>query len=91
MLEAITWVLGDAGRVMGKRAGLGEDNHLGFYVYVTFFLSEQSTGNIPEPFIDCLAIPYKHCPEIKSSPSPSEMCKYRSSAVLGLKFPFCLP
>ena len=74
---------------MGKRAGLGEDNHLGFYVYMIFFLSEQSTGNIPEPFIDCLALTYKHCPEMKSSPSPSEM--YMTLAVLVLTFPFCLP
>ena len=75
---------------MGKRAGLGEDNHLGFYVYMIFFVSEQSTGNIPEPFIDCLALMYKHCPEMKSSPSPSEMYKCMTLAVLLLKFPFCL-
>lgn len=38
----VTWVAHDAGdityvRIVGKRAGLGEDNDLGFYGYMIFF------------------------------------------------------
>lgn len=56
-----------------------------------FFLSKQNTGNVIESFIDGFAVPYTHCLEMKSSPVPSEICKYMSSVALVLKFPFaCL-
>lgn len=53
-----------------------------------FFLSKQSRGNIIESFIDCLAIPYKHPLEMRSSPIPSEISKFMSLASFVLKFPF---